>query len=147
MKRPDKRTGRPGPKRPQAEKFSPSKIRIIAGNLRGRRIEYNGDPATRPMKDRTREAVFSLLGGYLNDTFAIDLFGGTGVLAFEAISRGATQGVIFELSRTSLTAIISNMKTLGLDQSIEAHNIDTLRWLRSIPENTQAWPPRPRDVL
>ncbi len=131
------------PTRRPPVKFTPSKLRIVAGSLRGRRIEYNGDPATRPMKERTREAVFSLLGGYLHDTFAIDLFGGTGVLAFEAVSRGSAQACILELSRMSVTAMVENLKALGIQDQVHVHNVDTLRWLRSLELNIQSWPALP----
>lgn len=131
------------PVRKAAKKFTPSRLRIVAGALGGRKIEYNGDPDTRPMKEKTREAVFSLLGGYLHNTIAIDLFGGTGILAFEAVSRGAQQGSILEMSRTSVSTIVENLKLLKLDEQIDVHNVDTLRWLRSLEQNVQAWPALP----
>ena len=68
-----------------------STLRIIGGRLRGSVIEYHGDPRTRPMKDRVREAAFNLIGPQVVGTFAIDLFAGTGALAFEALSRGAVR--------------------------------------------------------
>lgn len=131
------------PARPQVQKFSPTKLRIVAGQMGGRKIVYSGDPATRPMKEKTRESVFSLLGGYLYGTFAVDLFGGTGILAMESISRGAEKGVIFEYSRPAVATIVDNLKVLRLESQIEVHNIDTLRWLRSIEANTKNWPRMP----
>lgn len=129
--------------RPKRPKLVPTKLRIIAGFHGGRRIIYNGDPVTRPMKEKTREAVFSLLGGYLYDRFVVDLFGGTGILAFEAISRGATQGVILELSRSAVGMILDNLRVLNLGDALEVHNVDTLRWLRSLPQQTAVWPTNP----
>ncbi len=129
--------------RPALQKLAPTKLRIIAGELRGRRIQYNGDPAIRPMKERTRESVFSLLGGYLHNTFAVDLFGGTGILAIESVSRGADGGVIFELSRPAVSTIVETLKLLKLEHLIEVHNIDTLRWMRSIESNVRSWPKVP----
>jgi 16S rRNA (guanine966-N2)-methyltransferase len=70
-------------------------VRIVGGELRGRKIEYAADPRTRPMKDRVREAVFNLLGE-VSGMVAIDLFAGTGALGFEALSRGARAAVFFE---------------------------------------------------
>ena len=131
------------PQRPPVQKFSPTKLRIVAGQMGGRKIVYSGDPATRPMKEKTRESVFSLLGGYLYNTFAVDLFGGTGILAMESVSRGAERGVIFELSRPAVATIVDNLKLLRLETQIEVHNIDTLRWLRSIEANTKNWPQMP----
>src|SRR6478735_6302833 len=71
-------------------------LRIIGGSLRGRKIEYSGDARTRPMKDRVREAVFNLLGYSVEGTHVIDLFAGTGAMAIEAISRGATKAICIE---------------------------------------------------
>ena len=66
----------------------PVGVRIIGGKFRGRKLEYSGDPRTRPMKDRVREALFNLLGHGVEGKVAIDLFAGTGALALEALSRG-----------------------------------------------------------
>ncbi len=72
------------------------RVRIIAGTHRSRAIEFTTDPRTRPMKDRTREAVFNLLGGSLSGYAAFDLFAGSGILAMESLSRGAHYAVAIE---------------------------------------------------
>src|SRR6186997_1276149 len=72
------------PPRPAAPPPAGTELRIIGGDLRGRKLEYHGDPRTRPMKDRVREAVFNLVEP--DGTYAIDLFGGTGALGLEALS-------------------------------------------------------------
>jgi 16S rRNA (guanine966-N2)-methyltransferase len=138
-----RRPVREKPVRPVIQKFAPTKLRIVAGQMGGRKIVYSGDPAIRPMKEKTRESVFSLLGGYLYGTFVVDLFGGTGILAMESVSRGAERGVIFELSRPAVVTIVENLKLLRLESQIEVHNVDTLRWLRSIEANTRNWPKMP----
>src|SRR5205823_2176218 len=74
----------------------PAELRIIGGRMRGRKLVYGGDQRTRPMKDRTREAVFNLLGPGVTGTHAIDLFAGTGALGLEAISRGAESATLIE---------------------------------------------------
>ena len=131
-------------RRPVAKpKLSPTRLRIVAGELGGRKIDYNGDPGTRPMKERTRESVFSLLGGYLYNHFAIDLFGGTGILAFESISRGADRAIILEMSRPAVATMLNSMETLRLSDRIEVFNVDTLRWLRNIDMARRDWPDLP----
>jgi 16S rRNA (guanine966-N2)-methyltransferase len=119
------------------------RLRIIAGSLGGRRIQYDGNPDTRPMKEKTREAVFSLLGGYLYGNFAIDLFAGTGVLGFESVSRGATGALLLELSRPVVTTLLANMRALGLSDRVRVQNVDTLRWMRGIDAHSSGLPDEP----
>lgn len=71
-------------------------LRIIGGALGGRKLDYSGDIRTRPMKERVREAVFNLLGYGVEGTRVIDLFAGTGAMAFEALSRGAISATCIE---------------------------------------------------
>ena len=101
-------------------------LRIIAGNLRTRKIQFAVDPRTRPMKDRTREAVMSLLGGTFRDAIAFDLFAGTAVLAFETISRGAVQGIVFEILKSASREILSNAKSLGISDKLTVLQTDVL---------------------
>jgi len=112
-------------------------LRIIAGNLRTRKIQFAVDPRTRPMKDRTREAVMSLLGGTFENALAFDLFGGTGVLAFETVSRGAKYGVVFEILKSAVREIQSNAKTLGLTEVVEVVQTDVIDWSNGLPENAE----------
>ncbi|MEM7479432.1 MAG: RsmD family RNA methyltransferase [Planctomycetota bacterium] len=112
-------------------KLVPTKLRIVSGEFRGRRISYNGDPATRPMKEKTREAVFSLLGGRLPETCALDLFGGTGILGMEAVSRGAKGAIILELMHKSVATMKETLEGLELNDRIRVQNVDTIRWLKN----------------
>jgi 16S rRNA (guanine(966)-N(2))-methyltransferase RsmD len=64
--------------------------------MRGRLVSYSGEQVTRPMKDRTREAVFNLLGPAVKGAHVVDWFAGTGVLAIEAVSRGALSATLVE---------------------------------------------------
>ena len=72
-------------------------LRVIGGRLRGTKLEYGGDRRVRPMKERVREAIFNLLGEAAKGKHVVDLFTGTGALAFEAISRGAASATLFEI--------------------------------------------------
>jgi 16S rRNA (guanine966-N2)-methyltransferase len=87
------------------------------------------------MKDRTREAVMNLLGGTLPESIAFDLFAGTGILAFEAISRGAVAAVLFEILRGAAQDIVRNAKTLGVEDNLVVIQNDVLRWSAAIEKN------------
>jgi 16S rRNA (guanine966-N2)-methyltransferase len=136
----ERETPRP---RPRRESFTPRWLRIVAGEMRGQRVQYSGDPSIRPMKDRTRESVFNLLGGDLTGTLAIDLFAGTGVLGLEAISRGATRAILLELQRPAVSTIVANAERLKIADKVEVHNVDTLRWLKYIESTAAAWQDTP----
>lgn len=109
-------------------------LRIIAGDLRSRKFQFACDPRTRPMKDRTREAVLNLLGGTLEDHFAFDLFGGSGVLAFEAVSRGAAHAWIWEILKPGARVIQKIAEDLGISDQVTVLDLDVLRWSRSLGE-------------
>ncbi len=108
-------------------------LRIIGGRFRGRTLVYNGDPRTRPMKDRTREAVFNLLGPSIVDKHAVDLFAGTGALGLEAISRGAARATLLERHFPTARVIRQNIDTLGLGEQADVVSADTFVWARRLP--------------
>lgn len=108
-------------------------LRIVGGHFRGRKLKYAGDTRVRPMKDRIREAVFNLLGPAVKETFAIDLFGGTGALGLEAISRGSLGAIIVERHLPTAKVIRENIETLELTEKVELVHADTFRWFRHSP--------------
>jgi 16S rRNA (guanine966-N2)-methyltransferase len=95
-----------------------TEVRIIGGKFRGRRLRYHGDPVVRPMKHRTREAIFNLISTECGGRHAIDLFAGTGALGLEAISRGAASATFIEKHVPTARVVEENIRALGVaDQS------------------------------
>jgi 16S rRNA (guanine966-N2)-methyltransferase len=90
-------------------------IRIIGGQFRGRRLHYHGDPVVRPMKHRTREAIFNLISTACTGRHAIDLFAGTGALGLEALSRGAATATFIEKHVPTARIVEENIRTLGVE--------------------------------
>jgi 16S rRNA (guanine966-N2)-methyltransferase len=115
-------------------------VRIIGGRFRGRKLEYTGDLRTRPMKDRVREALFNLLGHGVEGKVAIDLFAGTGALALEALSRGATRAVFIEQHRPTAQTIQRNAATLGVEAIVDITSANTFLWAKRLPDlGTAPW--------
>jgi len=77
----------------------------------------------------------SLLGGTFTNAIAFDLFGGTGVLAFETVSRGASKGVVFEILKSAAREIQTNAKSLGVTDKLEVIQTDVLDWSKGLPGN------------
>lgn len=91
-------------------------VRVVAGDLRGRRIEAPVSEATRPTTDKVREAVFNALGSLdvLDGARVLDLFAGTGAMGIEALSRGASECIFVEKDRDALRILRTNLENLGL---------------------------------
>lgn len=91
-------------------------MRVVAGTLRGRRIEAPDGNVTRPTTDMAREAIFNSLGSHYDLTGAriVDCFAGTGAMGIEALSRGAGHVTFIERDKMALEVLTSNLETLGL---------------------------------
>ena len=113
----------------------PLGLRIIGGTFRGRKLQYVGDNRVRPMKDRVREAVFNLIGPVIKGMHAIDLFGGTGAMAIEAISRGAISATVIEMHLPTAAMLQKNLDMLNLSPICTLHKTDTFFWVRNEAEH------------
>jgi len=91
-------------------------MRVVAGELRGRRINAPMGKKTRPTTDKAREATFNALGslGVVVGARVVDAFAGSGALGIEALSRGAEHCTFIERDREALEVLRENLETLGL---------------------------------
>ena len=119
------------------------KLRIVGGKFRGRQVEYSGDPVTRPMKDNIREALFNLVGGWVNGKVVLDLFAGTGAIGLEAISRGAKKAFLIERHIPTVRIITENVQSLDPDLPVEIATSDTFFWVRQFLKNPDNLPTDP----
>lgn len=87
-------------------------MRIIAGKFRSRKLVTLEGLHTRPTLDGTKEAIFSSMGGWLNDMIVLDVFGGSGALSLESISRGAKKAYIIDNSKDAINIIQTNARNL-----------------------------------
>ena len=83
-------------------------MRIISGEARGRTLFAPNGDQTRPTSDKIRGSLFNILNGRVEDACVLDLFGGTGALALEALSRGARFAVISDSSKIAIDVIRRN---------------------------------------
>lgn len=101
-------------------------MRIVAGELGGRRIRSPRAAFVRPTSDRVREALFSILGE-VGGRRALDLFCGTGALGLEAISRGAAHATFVDLA---LGAVARNVRDLDVAERARLVRADAAGFLR-----------------
>ena len=105
-------------------------MRIIGGEFRGRRLKAPRGRNTRPTPDRVREALFSILGPAILDARVLELFGGTGSLGLESLSRGAAQAVFCEINRAAQRCLTDNIATLSVEDRTLVHRISALDFPR-----------------
>lgn len=92
-------------------------MRIIAGELKGRRLATLADSRIRPTSEKVKEAIFSMIASYLDDAVVIDLFSGTGNLGLEAISRGANLVFFGDKSHKSMELIRKNIQYCRVEKN------------------------------
>jgi 16S rRNA (guanine966-N2)-methyltransferase len=108
-------------------------VRVIAGDLRGRRLTAppGRSRAVRPTAERAREAMFSIIGERVDGARVLDLYCGTGALAIEALSRGAASAVLVD---TDPRLARANVAALRLGERAVVVRADVLRFLRRSEE-------------
>ena len=84
-------------------------MRVIAGKLRGLKLNSSPGTDTRPTLDRVKEAMFSILMPYLSESSVLDLFAGSGALGIEALSRGAAKADFVDSSKVAVDYINKNI--------------------------------------
>lgn len=99
-------------------------MRIITGKHKSRVLKTLDGNNTRPMMDKMKESVFNTIGPYFDGGIVLDLFGGSGALSLESISRGANYAYINELNRDAMQIIKYNVNLLKEDENVMLMNSD-----------------------
>ncbi len=90
-----------------------SKIRIISGQWRGRKLTFPARRSVRPTLDRTRETMFAWCQPYLHGARCLDVFAGSGAMGFEALSRGAADVVMLDRDPVVIQHLYQNREMLS----------------------------------
>lgn len=108
-------------------------MRVIGGKARGRRLKLVPGDTTRPVRDMVKEALFNILGHWVEGTVWLDLFAGTGSVGIEALSRGAARCLFLDTSRTAVRTIHENLALTGLQAYAEVRRADAFTFLSNDP--------------
>ena len=106
-----------------------SSPRIISGKAGGIRLKSVPGNITRPITDRVKEALFNIIGSDIYETDFLDLFGGTGSVGIEALSRGARFARFIEKNRKAFSIIQENLRKTRLDSCAEVFHLDAFKYL------------------
>lgn len=109
-------------------------MRVISGSARGRRLKELPGMDTRPTTDKVKESLFNIIQFDIEGRRVLDLFGGTGQLGIEALSRGAAHCVFVDSSRQAAAVMAENLKTVGFDRAATVHRGDAAAFLSGCRE-------------
>jgi 16S rRNA (guanine966-N2)-methyltransferase len=110
--------------------------RIISGKARGIRLKMVPGDITRPITDLVKEALFNILGQDIEDASLLDLFGGTGSVGIEALSRGAAFCRFIDLHRAAVEVMKSNLELTRLKENAQVIQADALHYLARTADRT-----------
>lgn len=112
-------------------------MRVITGKAKGIQLKTPDGLQTRPTTDRVKEALFSIIQFELVGAKVLDLFGGTGQLGIEALSRGAGSAVFVDASEKACALIRENLKRTKMEQQGKVVRSDYLDYLKRAKEQFQ----------
>lgn len=106
-------------------------MRIVGGEARGRRLKGPKTAGTRPVIDRVKTALFDILSERVIDAQVLDLFGGTGAIGLEALSRGAAHATFVEINHQMAGILRENARATGLADRAEIIRGDAFHFLEA----------------
>lgn len=109
-------------------------MRVITGKARGVQLKTPDGQLTRPTSDRVKEALFSIIQFEIPGAAVLDLFGGTGQLGIEALSRGAKSAVFVDAREDACKLIRENLKRTRLEQDGKVVRADYMEYLNRCRE-------------
>ncbi len=105
-------------------------MRVIAGLAKGRRLRAPRIPGIRPTSDKVKEALFSILADRVGNSRVLDLFGGTGAIGIEALSRGAREVEFVESDPAAIKVLHKNLEACDFTERAVVHCMDAYRFLK-----------------
>ncbi|HEX6258718.1 MAG TPA: 16S rRNA (guanine(966)-N(2))-methyltransferase RsmD [Candidatus Saccharimonadales bacterium] len=110
-------------------------VRVIAGEYGGRKLSAPNTSRTHPMGERIRASLFNIINDEIENAVVLDAFAGTGVIGFEALSRGAQAVTFIEKDRVAAKIIAENREVLGIaSQSASIIPATVSAWDQKYPE-------------
>ncbi|MFR1297869.1 MAG: 16S rRNA (guanine(966)-N(2))-methyltransferase RsmD [Coprobacillus cateniformis] len=113
-------------------------MRVIAGKFKSRQLKSVDSKLTRPTTDKNKENLFNMIGPFFNGGVCLDLFGGSGGLGIEAISRGMDELYSVDKQYKAFATIKENIQTLKIQDVAHVYKMDYQKALQQFAnENIQ----------
>lgn len=112
-------------------------MRVIAGERGGLPLKSLKGSGTRPTSDKVKESIFNIIGPYFHGGLVVELFGGSGALSIEALSRGADQAIIFEKSRAATKVMLDNIQKCRYESKVTVHTKDARQAVQMLQREQQ----------
>jgi len=110
-------------------------MRVISGKAKGLRLASVPGKSTRPITDQVKEALFHILGPWVIGKTVLDLFGGTGAVGIEALSRGASHVTFLDINYRAYKTIKQNLQQTRLDPGAIVKKMDAFTFVNGEGEN------------
>jgi 16S rRNA (guanine966-N2)-methyltransferase len=107
-------------------------VRVVSGIKKGLHLKAVPGTSTRPTTDKVKESIFNIIGPYFDGGVGLDLFGGSGGLGIEALSRGIDKMIFVDRDQKAIQTIKGNLETCRLQDQAEVYRNDAVRALRAI---------------
>jgi 16S rRNA (guanine966-N2)-methyltransferase len=107
-------------------------MRVISGERKGRKLKAVPGTGTRPTTDKIRESIFNMVGPYFDGGVSLDLYGGSGALTIEGISRGIKNGIIVDVDPKAVATIRENLRLCDYIDDVEVYRNDSKRAMKAL---------------
>ncbi|MDF0725304.1 16S rRNA (guanine(966)-N(2))-methyltransferase RsmD [Cytobacillus sp. S13-E01] len=107
-------------------------MRVVSGTCKGRPLKAVSGVTTRPTTDKVKEAIFNIVGPYFDGGTGLDLFGGSGGLGIEALSRGLDHMIFVDRDQKAIQTIRANVEACRFSDKVEIYRNDAERALKAI---------------
>jgi 16S rRNA (guanine966-N2)-methyltransferase len=110
-------------------------MRVVSGSRKGTPLKSLPGNLTRPTSDKVKESIFNMIGPYFDGGIAVELFGGSGSLSIESLSRGAEEAYIFEKNPRACSIIRENVEKCRFTEQIHIIKNDARNAVRALPSD------------
>ncbi|XMB66249.1 16S rRNA (guanine(966)-N(2))-methyltransferase RsmD [Mycoplasmatota bacterium zrk1] len=114
-------------------------MRVIAGEFKRRNLHTLKGMNTRPTTARNKENIFNVIGPYFNGGTSLDMFGGSGSLTIESLSRGIEKAILIDNSKEAISVIKKNIEMLDIEDRVKLYKDDYMNGLKALADKKMSF--------